>query len=160
MDWKDKYKKKLSGADEAVKHIKSGDKVVFAHCVSEPTALIDAMVKNAGNYKNVEISHMFSLGKGEYCKEEYKENFHPNLWFLSGQTRKCVEEGRGDFTPLFFHEIPKLMRDGTIPVDVALIMVTPPDENGKMSTGVSGDYTVQAVKSAKTVIAQVNEKLQ
>lgn len=159
MDWKDKYKKKLSGADEAVKHIKSGDKVVFAHCVSEPTALIDAMVKNAGNYKNVEISHMFSLGKGEYCKEEYKENFHPNLWFLSGQTRKCVEEGRGDFTPLFFHEIPKLMRDGTIPVDVALIMVTPPDENGKMSTGVSGDYTVQAVKSAKTVIAQVNEEL-
>ncbi len=157
MDWKANYKQKLTTASEAVKHIRSGDKVVFSHCVSEPTALVNAMVKNAKNYKNVEISHMFSLGEGKYCQEEYKDNFHPNLWFLSGQTRKCVEGGWGDFTPLFFHEIPGFMRDGTIPVDVALIMVTPPDKDGKMSTGVSGDYTVQAVKSAKLVIAQVNK---
>lgn len=159
MNWQEIYKKKLVTADEAVKRIKSGDKVVFSHCVSEPTALVDAMVDNASCYKNVEISHMFSLGEGRYCNEEYKDNFHPNLWFLSGQTRKCVEEGRGEFTPLFFHEVPKLMRNGTISVDVALIMVTPPNEYGKVSTGVAGDYTVQAVKSAKTVIAQVNSEV-
>ena len=159
MDWKEYYSSRLTKAEEAVKLIKSNDKVVLAHDVGEPPVLVDAMVANHAAYKNVEISHMFTLGKGEYCKPEYKENFHPNLWFLSGQTRKCVEEGYGDFTPLFFHEVPGLMRDGTIQVDVAMIMVTPPDKHGYVSTGVSGDYTVQAVKSAKTVIAQINKNV-
>lgn len=159
MNWKEIYEDRKCTAEEAVKLIKSNDKVVFAHDVGEPAALVAAMVKNAASYKNVEISHMFTLGTGEYCKPEYKENFHANLWFLSGQTRKCVEEGYGDYTPLFFHEVPRLMRDGTIPVDIAMIMVTPPDEHGFVSTGVSGDYTVQAVKSAKTVIAQVNKEV-
>ena len=159
MDWKEYYSSRLTTAEEAVKLIKSNDKVVLAHDVGEPPVLVDAMVANHAAYKNVEISHMFTLGKGEYCKPEYKENFHPNLWFLSGQTRKCVEEGYGDFTPLFFHEVPGLMRDGTIQVDVAMIMVTPPDKHGYVSTGVSGDYTVQAVQSAKTVIAQINKNV-
>ncbi len=159
MGWQETYQAKLMTAGEAVKRIKSNDHVVLSHCVSEPVALADAMVANAKNYRNVEISHMFSLAEDKYCLEEYKENFHPNLWFLSGKTRECVEKGWGDFTPLFFHEIPKLMRDGTIRVDVAMIMVTPPDENGKVSTGVAGDYTVQAVRSAKTVIAQVNKNV-
>lgn len=159
MNWTEKYRSKIKSADEALELIKSNDKVVFGHCVGEPLALIDAMVDNADKYKNVEISHMFSLGEGKYCQEKYKDNFHPNLWFLSGQTRKCVEEGRGDFTPVFFHEIPKLIREEEITVDVAMIMVTPPDAEGNVSTGVSGDYTVQAVKSAKTVIAQVNKEV-
>lgn len=159
MSWQECFESKLTTAEEAVKHIKSGDKVVLSHCVSEPVTLIDAMVENYKAYENVEISHMFSLAEGKYCKEEYKNHFHPNLWFLSGQTRECVEKGWGDFTPLFFHEIPGLMRDGTIKVDVAMIMVSPPDEDGKMSTGVAGDYTIQAVKSARTVIAQVNENV-
>lgn len=159
MDWKKYYEDRQMSAEEAVKLIQNNDKVVLAHDVSEPTALVDAMVKNAGNYKNVEISHMFSLGKGEYSHEEYKDNFHMNLWFLSTNTRKCVTQGYGDYTPMFFYETPGLMRNGTITVDVAMIMVTPPDENGKVSTGVSGDYTVQAVKSAKTVIAQVNDQV-
>ena len=159
MDGKEYYSSRLTTAEEAVKLIKSNDKVVLAHDVGEPPVLVDAMVANHAAYKNVEISHMFTLGKGEYCKPEYKENFHPNLWFLSGQTRKCVEEGYGDFTPLFFHEVPGLMRDGTIQVDVAMIMVTPPDKHGYVSTGVSGDYTVQAVKSAMTVIAQIKKNV-
>lgn len=157
MENQKRYEAKLATVEEALKLIKSGDKVVFSHCVGEPLALIDAMVDNADAYRDVEISHMFSLGEGRYCKEEYKDNFHPNLWFLSGQTRECVEKGRGEFTPVFFHEIPKLIKEGDISVDVAMIMVTPPDENGKVSTGVSGDYTVEAVKSAKKVIAQVNK---
>lgn len=159
MSWQNTYKSKLMTAKEAVSHIKSGDKVVLSHCASEPSVLVDAMVENADSYRNVEISHMFSLWGNEYCDEKYKENFHPNLWFLSANTRKCVEGGWGDFTPLFFHEVPSLMRNGTIKVNVAMIMITPPDENGKVSTGLSGDYTVQAIKSADLVIAQVNEKL-
>ena len=158
MDWKEYYASKLTTAEEAVKHIRSNDKVVLAHDVGEPTVLVDAMVANHAAYKNVEISHMFSLGKGEYCNPEYKENFNPNIWFVSGQTRKCVNDW-GNYTPLFFHELPKLMRDGTIPVDVCMVMVSKPDAHGYVSTGVSGDYTIQAIKSAKTVIAQVNANM-
>lgn len=159
MDWKKYYQEHLTTADEAVKLIKDNDKLVLQHDVGEPPALVEALVKNAANYKNVEISHMFSLGTGAYSHPEYKDNFHMNLWFLSTNTRKSVTEGYGDYTTLYFHEAPGLMRDGTIQVDVAMVMLTPPDENGKMSTGVSGDYTVQAIKSAKTVIAQINENV-
>ena len=155
-NWKELYEAKKMTSDEAVKLIKSGDKVVFQHDVGEPAELVRAMVRNAENYKGVEISHMFSLGPGDYCKEEYKENFHPNMWFVSGQTRKAVNNW-GDYTTCFFHELPELMRDGIIQVDVVLINVSKPDKLGYVSTGVSGDYTVQAIKSAKTVIAQVNE---
>ena len=159
MDWKTYYQERLTTADEAVKLIKDNENVVFAHDVGEPTALVNAMVRNAANYKNVEINHMVSLGEGAYARPEYAENFHINLWFLGGPVRKCVAEGRGEFTPVYFHEIPGMMRDGTIKVDTVMIMVTPPDENGKMSTGVSGDYTMQAIKSAKNVIAQVNDQM-
>ena len=155
-NWKELYDAKKMTSDEAVKLIKSNDKVVFQHDVGEPAELVRAMVRNAKNYKNVEISHMFSLGPGEYCKEEYKENFHPNMWFISGQTRKACNDW-GDYTTFFFHELPELMRQGRVVVDVALIQVSKPDKLGYVSTGVSGDYTVQAIKSAKTVIAQVNE---
>lgn len=79
MSWQNTYKSKLMTAEDAVAHIKSGDKVVLSHCASEPSVLVDAMVENAHNYRNVEISHMFSLWKNEYCHEKYKENFHPNL---------------------------------------------------------------------------------
>lgn len=159
MDWKEIYESRKCTADEAVGKIRSGDHVVTAHDVGEPPALMEAMVNHAADYRNVEISHMFTLGSGAYCTPEYKDNFHANLWFLSGQTRGCVEEGYGDFTPMFFYEVPRLIRSGEFPVDVAMIMVTPPDAHGFVSTGVSGDYTVQAVKSAKTVIAQVNDRV-
>ena len=155
-NWKELYDAKKMTSDEAVQLIKSGDKVVFQHDVGEPEELVRAMVRNAKNYKNVEISHMFSLGPGDYCKEEYKDNFHPNMWFVSGQTRKATNTW-GDYTSFFFHELPELMREGVIKVDVVLINVSKPDKHGYVSTGVSGDYTVQAIKSAKTVIAQVNE---
>ncbi|MDO5491234.1 MAG: acetyl-CoA hydrolase/transferase C-terminal domain-containing protein [Bacillota bacterium] len=155
-NWKELYDAKKMTSDEAVQLIKSNDKVVFQHDVGEPAELVRAMVRNAKNYRNVEISHMFSLGPGDYCKEEYKDNFHPNMWFISGQTRKACNYW-GDYTTFFFHELPELMRQGRIRVDVVLIQVSKPDKLGYVSTGVSGDYTVQAIRSAKTVIAQVNE---
>lgn len=159
MDWKKIYESRRCTADEAVARIRPGYKVVVAHDVAEPPALLEELIRNAERYRSVELSHMFTLGSGEYCRPEYEESFHANLWFVSGPTRECVNEGRGDYTPLFFYEIPGLMRDGTIPVDVAMIMVTPPDEHGFVSTGVAADYTVQAVKSADIVLAQVNEKM-
>ena len=87
----------MSTADEAVKHINSGDHVVLSHCVSEPVALVDAMVANAENYRNVEISHMFSLVDNKYCLEEYRENFHPNLWFFKRKNERVRGKRLGRF---------------------------------------------------------------
>ena len=159
MNWKEIYESRKCTADEAVARIQSGDHVVTAHDVGEPPALIEALIRRRDSLRQVEISHMVNIGESDLYNPEYKDSFHPNLWFLSGLTRKCVERGDGDFTPLFFYEVPQLIENGTIPVDVALIMVTPPDRHGLVSTGVSADYTVQAVKSAKWVIAQVNDQL-
>ena len=157
-DWKNYYQDHLTTAEEAVKQIKSGDRVVIAHACGEPSFLVDAMMANAAAYKGVEIVHMVAMGKGEYCKPEYAENFRHNAFFVGGSTRKAVDEGRGDFTPCFFFEIPERFRTN-MPVDVTLVMCTPPDENGKCSLGVSVDYTQEAVKDAKIVIAQINKNM-
>ena len=158
MSWKEHYDSHLMTAEEAVKHIKSGDRLVMAHACGEPSYLVDAMVANAAAYKDVEIVHMVAMGKGEYCKPEYAGNFRHNALFVGGSTREAVADGRADFTPSFFFEIPRLFHT-TLPVDVAMVMVTPPDENGMCSLGVSVDYTQEAVKQAKTVIAQVNPQM-
>lgn len=155
MDWKAYYKEHTATAEEAVKHIRSGERVVVGHACGEPSFLVDAMVSNAAAYRNVEIVHMVAMGRCAYCRPEYAGNFRHNAIFVGGATREAVNSGRGDFTTCFFHEVPGLFHT-TLKPDVALVMVTPPDENGMCSLGVSVDYTYSAVKNAKTVIAQVN----
>ncbi|MCI9424353.1 MAG: acetyl-CoA hydrolase/transferase family protein [Flavonifractor sp.] len=158
MNWKTYYETHLTTAEEAVTHIKSGDRVVVAHACGEPSYLLDAMVANASAYRDVELVHMVAMGKGDYCKPEYAENFRHNAIFVGGSSREAVADGRADFTPSFFFEVPRLFST-TMPVDVALVMVTPPDENGMCSLGVSVDYTQEAVKQAKLVIAQINPQM-
>ena len=158
MNWKTYYQEHLTTAEGAVKKIKSGDRVVVAHACGEPSHLLEAMVANADAYRNVENVHMVAMGKGEYCKPENADNFRHNAFFVGGSTRDAIAEGRGDFTPSFFFEIPRQFST-TMPVDVAMVMVTPPDENGMCSLGVSVDYTLEAVKQAKLVIAQVNPQM-
>ena len=157
-DWKAYYQEHLTTAEEAVKHIKSHDRVVVAHACGEPSYLLEKMVENAAAYEDVEIVHMVAMGKALYCQPEYAKNFRHNGYFLGGTSRKAIEEGRGDFTPCFFFEIPRTFYT-TMPVDVAMVMCTPPDENGKCSLGISVDYTQEAVKAAKTVIAQINPQM-
>jgi 4-hydroxybutyrate CoA-transferase len=156
LDWKAIYKSKLCTAEEAVKNIRSGDTVVLAHCVGEPTVLVDAMTANFKQYENVEIKHMVSLGKGGYAQPGMEKHFRVNPMFASANVRTTISEGRGDFTPCFFHEVPKNFREGKLKVDVLLVMVTPPDDHGYCSLGTSVDYTLQALRTARTVIAQVN----
>ena len=158
MNWNEYYQSHLTTADEAVTHIKSGDRLVLAHACGEPSYLVDAMVANAAAYQDVEIVHMVAMGKGEYCKPEHTGSFRHNAIFVGGSSREAVAEGRADFTTSFFFEVPRLFQTA-LPVDVAMVMVTPPDENGMCSLGVSVDYTMEAVKQAKTVIAQVNPQM-
>ena len=141
-----------------MKRIRSGDRVVVQHACGEPSFLLDAMVANAGAYENVEIVHMVAKGECAYCAPEMAAHFRHNSLFVGPTSKNAVAEGRGDFTPCYFSEVPGFF-DSVLPVDVALVTVTPPDENGKCSLGVSVDYTLAAVRHAKTVIAQVNARM-
>ncbi len=156
MDWKQMYKDKLTTAAEAVKLIKCGDRVSIGHAVGEPTHLVDAMVANCQDYTDVEITHMVSMGKSAYAQPGMEKHFCLNSVFVGGSTRDTIKAGHGDFTPCYFSQIPNLFHR-TMPLDVALINVSPPDAHGYCSCGVSVDYTVVSAKRAKTVICQVNK---
>jgi 4-hydroxybutyrate CoA-transferase len=158
MNWKNDYKKKLCSFSEAVSHIKSGDRVVVTHATGEPSALLDAMVENAARYTDVEIVHMVAMGKAKYCQPGMEKHFKHNSLFLGGSTRKAIEEGRGDFTPVFFSEIPNLLRTKLHP-NVVLLHLSPPDEHGFCSFGVSVDYTKPAAEIADIRIAQINKQM-
>lgn len=158
MNWRSIYKERIVNAETAVKNIRSGDRVVVGHAMSEPTVLIDAMVANCDSYENVEIVHMLPMGKSAYTAPEMGKHFRHNSLFVGSTTRSAVSEGRADYTPVYFSGVPELLRD-TLPVDVALIQVSSPDEHGYCSFGVSVDYTKPAAEAAKTVIAQVNPQM-
>jgi len=156
MNWREIYKSKVKSAEEAVQYIKSGNRVVLGHAVGEPIYLVDKMVENHKAYKDVEIVQMVAMGHSKYTAPEMKEHFKLNAIFLGGTTRECVASGQGDFTPSFFYQVPELFR-GSLKVDVAMICVSYPDENGYCSFGVACDYTKPAAENAKLVIAQVNK---
>ena len=158
MDWKTWYQEHLCTAQEAVQRIKSGDRVVVAHATGEPSHVLDAMVENAAQYEKVEIVHMVAMGKAEYCKPEYDKHFHHNAFFLGATSRAAASEGRADFTPVYFSEIPSVLEEYLHP-NVTMIQVSPPDEHGYCSLGVSVDYTKTAAECADLVIAQVNQQM-
>ena len=158
MDWKSIYNARLMSAEDAVKCIKSGKRVSFSHAVGEPSHIIDAMVAARQSYRDVEIVHMVPMGKGEYVQPGMEAHFRHNALFVGAKTRKAIAEGRGEFTPVYFHQIPHLW-SGALPLDVAVIHVSKPDEHGYCSLGVSVDYSLHAAAAAKTVIAQVNANM-
>ncbi|MFX0059389.1 MAG: acetyl-CoA hydrolase/transferase family protein [Candidatus Hodarchaeota archaeon] len=158
-EWKEIYSQKYTSKEEAVSNIESGNRVVFGHAAGEPIVLVDELVMQKDRLQNVEIVHMVPLRECRYCLPEMKPHFRHNSLFAGVGTRKAIKEGRADYTPTFFSEIPRLFRDKILPVDVALIQLSSPDEKGFMSYGVSVDYTVQAGKSSKIVIAEVNEQM-
>lgn len=159
MNWRDIYKQKLTTAEEAVKVIKSGDRVVPGHAASESEYLVDHMVRRYKELENVTIVEGVSLGSSPYCKPEMEGHFVLNSMFLGPHTREAVWDKRGDFLPLNFHQFPRAFREGLIPIDVFLTMVSPPDKFGYCSLGISVDHSKQLIESAKIVIAEVNPNM-
>lgn len=158
-DWRKVYQNKIVSAEQAAKVVKSGDRVVTGHACGEPSALVEALVARAPELSAVEIVHMVAMGPAKYAQPGMEASFRHNALFVGASTRKAVEEKRADYTPCFFSEIPRLFREKLLPVDVALIQITPPDEEGFCSYGLSADYTVAAAECATTVVAQINAKL-
>lgn len=158
MTWRTWYKEHLFTPAQAVQQIKSGQRVVVAHACGEPSIILDALVVHAAQYENVEIIHMVAMGKAAYCQPQYDKNFHHNAFFLGGSTRAAAAEGRVDFTPVYFSEIPGLLREDLRP-NVTLLQCSPPDAHGYVSLGVSVDYTKPAAEASDLVIAQVNQNM-
>jgi acetyl-CoA hydrolase len=153
------YKQKIVTADEAVKAIKSGDKVLAHSNCAFPNVLIEALVKRKDELNDVQIIHALAVGDDSYLKPGYEKHFRHNAFFMGANSRKAFNEGRADFIPIFLYETPLLFANGYINLDVALIHVSPPDEHGFCSFGVEVGLTKTGAEKAKIIIAQVNKRM-
>ncbi len=159
INWQDTCRSRITTAEEAVKAIKSGDRVFLTGNASVPLPLLDALVKRAPELKDVEVCHPLTICPADYVAPEMEGHLRINSMFISANVRKAVNEGRADFTPVMLSEFPLLFKNGHLPLDVALIHVSPPDENGFCSMGAESGLTISATEVAKVVIAMVNEQM-
>jgi 4-hydroxybutyrate CoA-transferase len=146
-------------AEEAVSVIKSGARVFVHSVAAAPRRLVEAMTARSGELRVVEIVSLHTEGEAPYAAPEMAKSFRVNALFVGPNVRRAVEEGRADYVPVFLSEVPSLFRSGILPLDVALIHVSPPDRHGFCSLGVSVDVTKAAVQTARTVVAQVNPRM-
>ncbi|CAN5502383.1 acetyl-CoA hydrolase/transferase C-terminal domain-containing protein [soil metagenome] len=149
---------KLS-ADEAVKIINSGDRFFIHGVAAAPKTLLKAMTSRAEELRGVEIVHLHTEGTAPYSEPQFKDSFRVNAFFVGANVRSAVADGRADYIPVFLSEIPALFRKRVLPLNVALINVSPPDKHGFCSLGVSVDIARAAVECADHVIAQVNPQM-
>ncbi|MBN2385972.1 MAG: acetyl-CoA hydrolase/transferase family protein [Anaerolineales bacterium] len=159
MDWNAIYKSRVTTADEAVRSIQSGNRVFMTGNVSVPQKLLAALVAYAPDLQDVEICQALSVGSADYVKPEMEGHLRVNALFISANIRKAVWEGRADFTPILLSEFPLLFKNGILPVDVAMVHVSPPDEHGFCSLGVEVGLTKSPAESARIILAEVNEKM-
>ena len=146
-------------AEEAVKVIKSGDRVYIHTAAMAPQVLIDAMVARADELENVNIVHLHTEATAPYLKPELEHAFKLDSFFVGANARKATQQGMADYVPIFLSEVPKLFRQGYLDLDVAMVQVSPPDKHGYVSLGASVDASLAAVQCAKKVIAQVNPRV-
>jgi 4-hydroxybutyrate CoA-transferase len=156
---KSRYARKFVTAEEAVAVIKSNDRVYIHPGCAVPQTLVHAMVERAPELHNVEVCHLLGVGEAAYARPEMSNHFRHNAFFIGKNVRDAVARGDADFTPIFLSEIPALFLSRKLPVDVALIQVSPPDEHGYCSFGVGVDCTKAATERARVVVAQINTNM-
>jgi 4-hydroxybutyrate CoA-transferase len=159
MNWVADYRAKLKTASEAVSIIKSNDRVYYGGNAAIPQALVRALAARKDELKNVQVSHVLLLGEDPLSAPEMAGSFRHNSLFVGPADRKAVNDGRADYVPIFLYMIPRLFHQKVIPVDVAMVAASPPDEHGFMSLGVETLASKAACINAKHVIVQVNEMM-
>ncbi len=159
MDWKQYYQSHRMTALEAVRLIKSGDRVFLTGNCSVPLHLLSALVEYAPNLQNVELCQALTVAGSEYVRPEMEGHLRVNSFFVSHNVRKAIHEGRADFTPVLLSEFPLLFQKGILSLDVALVHISPPDEDGYCRLGIEAGLTRSQAESAKLVIAQVNKQM-
>jgi 4-hydroxybutyrate CoA-transferase len=159
MDLEKLYQSRATTAEEAVKHIKSGMRVFLTGNCSTPHKVMEALVKYAPALENVEICQALTVGSAAYVGSEMEGHLRVNSMFISANIRKAVQEGRVDFTPVLLSEFPLLFKNKVLPIDVALVHVSPPDEHGFCSFGIETGLTKSPAESSKLIIAEVNQQM-
>ncbi len=161
MNWLEEYRKKIGSPAEAVAVVKSSQRLYVSGNAATPFVLLEALAQRKTELADVQVIHVLLLGKGRedpLSRPEMEGHFRHNSLFVGPADREAVKTGRADYIPIFLSEIPDLLRKD-LPIDVALIHTSPPDEHGFLSLGVECVSTKAAIESAKTIVAQVNEKM-
>jgi len=159
FDWKKKYGQKIGDAAAAIKLIKSGNSIFIGTGCGQPQHLVNALVEHSSHIYDAHIIHLLTMGTAPYADEKYRDKFKMNSFFIAVNVRDALHRGVGDYAPIFLSEIPQEFETGRIPIDVALISVSPPDAGGLCSLGVSVDIVRSAAANARHVIAQVNANM-
>lgn len=159
MNWQSVYRSKVTDVDTALAGIRSGERVYLAGGAGVPLRLVEGLTRRAGELDEVELTHILTFAPAPYAAPEYKQSFRVNALFIGENVRQAVQEGRADFTPVFLSEIPALFRDGTLPLDAALVSLAPPDEHGFCSFGVEVGTTKPATEEAGVIIAEINQQM-
>lgn len=157
--WNNIYESRIVSPEEAVKAIKSGMRVFLTGNCSVPQKALAALVDYAPQLVDVEICQALTIGPADYVAPNMEGHLRVNTMFISANIRKAVQEGRADFTPVLLSEFPLLFKHKHLPVDVALIHVSPPDEHGFCSLGIEVGLTKSVAESADIIIAEVNQKM-
>ena len=156
--WLEEYQRKLTTAAEALKVVQSNSRIYVHPGCAEPESLVEALVARKDELENVELVHILTMGTAPYVEPDMVGHFRHRSLFTGKNARVAVNDGRADYVPIHLGEIHRLFSNGTLPIDVALIQVSPPDEHGFCSYGVGIDITKPAAENAKIVIAEVNRQ--
>ncbi|MBN1397476.1 MAG: acetyl-CoA hydrolase/transferase family protein [Bacteroidetes bacterium] len=159
MNWLDQYKSNVVSVEEAVSVVKSNDRIFLSGNAATPLILTNALAQRAADLSNVEVNHILLLGDDPLSKPGMAEHFRHNSLFVGPGDRESIAEGISDYVPIHLSQIPALFRDGHIPLDVALVHLSPPDSHGFMSFGAECGASKGAAENAKIVVAQVNERM-
>lgn len=159
MSWTDQYKQKVVTPAEAVKAVKSGDRIFLTGNCSVPKTVLSALVDRAPELQDVEICQALTTGSADYVSPELEGHLRVNTMFISHNIREAVQNGGADFTPVLLSEFPLLFKDNLLPVDVAFVHLSPPDPHGYCSFGVEVGLSKSPAESAKIVIAEINEQM-
>ncbi len=158
-NWRELFSDKVMTAEKAVRKIRRGDRVFVGSACGEPQFLVKKMVEAGSDLSDTEVIHVLTMGVAPYTDPKYAPSFRANAFFIGNSVREAVNSARADYTPIFLSQVPGLFTSRRVGIDAALIMVSPPDEHGYCSLGVSVDITKSAVESAKLIIAQVNPQM-
>jgi 4-hydroxybutyrate CoA-transferase len=159
MSWELEYNKQSRTADEALSCVQSGMRVYIQPGCAEPETLVEALMRRAPYVQDVEIVHLMTMGAAPYVTPAMAGHFRHNAMFIGGNVRDAINEGRADYTPIYLSEIEELFESGAMPIDVALLQLSPPDSRGFCSFGVGVDTSLTAAKCAGYVVAQINDQM-
>jgi len=161
--WKKLYPDKFVSEERVFHNIHRGNRIFIGTACGEPQYLVRALIKYVESHPkglfDAEILHVWTLGIAPYTDERFKSNFRHNSFFIGDNTRDAVNKGLADYSPLFLSQTPDLFHRRLVPIDVALVQTSPPDNNGYMSLGVSVDISKAAVENASLVITQTNPNM-